>query len=74
MRTPLQGSNDGGLTKNARVLSKLLQHRPRGSTRFVEMWVGHIPMDETPRQLNQLLIDFVQEAVGSGSSKLAPPV
>lgn len=71
----VQGSNDGGLTENARVLSRLLQQRPQGSTQFVEMpGVGHIPMDETPQQLNQLLIDFVQEAAGSGSSKLAPHV
>ena len=64
----LQGSNDGALTENARVLSKLLQQRPQGSTRFVEMpGVGHIPMDEAPQQLNELLIDFVQQAVGSGS-------
>ena len=75
MRTPLQGSNDGGLTENARVLSRLLQQRPQGSTQFVEMpGVGHIPMDETLQQLNQLLIDFVQKAAGSGSSKLAPHV
>jgi pimeloyl-ACP methyl ester carboxylesterase len=35
----LQGSNDGGLTENARALAGLLQARPQGSTRFVELEV-----------------------------------
>lgn len=36
---PLQGSEDGGLAQNARTLADLLQRRPQGSTRFVELHV-----------------------------------
>lgn len=35
-----QGSEDGGLAENARALAGLLQQRPQGSTRFVELQVG----------------------------------
>lgn len=73
----VQGSNDGGLTVNARELSKLLHARPQGSTSFVELEaVGHVPMDECPQRLNSLLIDFVQQTLpqlgaGSGTAEAA---
>lgn len=35
----MQGSNDGALSQNARVLSKLLEQRPHGSMQFVELQV-----------------------------------
>ncbi|KAI7841246.1 hypothetical protein COHA_005083 [Chlorella ohadii] len=70
----LLGSEDGGLAANARTLAGLLERRPQGSTRFVELQgVGHIPMDECPGQLNQLLIKFVRQevlaAAGSGAAR-----
>ena len=126
----LQGSEDGGLAENARALAGLLQQRPQGSTRFVELQVGgagqralpaatnraqrraqrsgcgpvrrglhescqpasrkrytlsqgaatnclplpalpqgvgHIPMDECPQRLNELLAEFMQQEVAAGS-------
>ncbi|PRW50810.1 alpha beta-hydrolase [Chlorella sorokiniana] len=70
----VQGSDDGGLAENARTLAGLLQRRPQGSTRFVELQgVGHIPMDECPGRLNELLVDFVRHevlaAAGSGAAR-----
>lgn len=38
--SPVQGSEDGGLAANARTLAGLLERRPQGSTRFVELQVA----------------------------------
>ena len=106
----VQGSEDGGLTANTRALAGLLQQRPAGATRFVELqggwdgraWlgcrrgllqllagvplramlsfpnprpppppplltclqgVGHVPMEECAAHVNDLLADWVRQAV-----------
>ncbi|KAL4425122.1 hypothetical protein ABPG77_008227 [Micractinium sp. CCAP 211/92] len=69
----VQGSEDGGLTKNARELARLLRSRPEGNTRFVELQgIGHVPMDECPSKLNILLIDFVQQQAEAVTARPGP--
>ncbi|PSC73607.1 D-aspartate oxidase [Micractinium conductrix] len=68
------GSEDGGLTANARELAGVLRARQQGETQFVELeGVGHVPMDEVPAQLNELLINF-QRRLASSASALAAPL